>query len=89
MYKIIPMLMLFGLCSCNKWSEEDKTAWKQACTENASQWAATETGAKTYCDCILGKMEQKYPDINDALAHTAEMATDTSLMNCRDGIPMK
>lgn len=86
---LIAITFLFTLCSCNKWSEEDKDAWNQACTENASHWAATPEGAKTYCDCILEKMEKKYPDINDALAHTAEMATDTTYLNCRNGIQLK
>lgn len=89
MYKILPIVLLFTVCSCNKWSEEDKDAWKQACTENAAQWAATPEGAKTYCDCVLEKLEKKYPDVNDALAHTAELATDTAMLHCRDDIKLK
>ncbi len=89
MRQIIAIILILSASSCNKWSEEDKDAWKQACNENAVQWAATKEGAKTYCDCVLERMEKKYPDINDALAHTAEMATDTTYLNCRNGIKLK
>ncbi len=89
MHKIIPLVLLLGICSCKTWNEDDKDAWKQACTENASKWAASDADAKTYCDCVLDKMIKKYPNENDALEHIGELATDTSLTNCKKGIKRK
>lgn len=89
MHKILPILFLLGLCSCNTWSDEGKDSWKQACNENAVQWAASKEDAQTYCNCALDKMMQKYPNINDALEHVNELATDTSFVACRHAVKVK
>ncbi len=76
--------MLLSLASCkNTWNEDDKGAWREACTENAMHWAGSEAQAKTYCDCVLDKIMIKYPNENDALEHVGELATDSSVQGCR------
>lgn len=89
MYKIIPLLLLITMVSCKTWDEADQDAWKQACMENAEKWTTDKQNAQTYCDCVLQKMMQKYPDVNAALGHVDELATDTALRNCRAGISVK
>ncbi len=79
---LLVLLPLLGACK-NTWNEDDKQAWQQACTENAIKWAGSEAKAKTYCDCVLGKMMQKYPNENDALEHMNDLATDTSIQSCK------
>ncbi len=84
MRKFVPALLLLMLASCkNTWNEDDKDAWRQACTENAMHWAGNEQQAKTYCDCVLEKIMQKYPNENDALEHVGDLATDSSVQSCR------
>ena len=80
----MPFVLLVTLFACkNTWNEEDKDAWQEACRENAIRWAGSDAKAKTYCDCVLQKMIQKYPNENDALEHIAELASDTALKSCR------
>ena len=81
---VLYIIILTSVSSCaNTWNEDDKDAWKQACKETAMHWAGSEGKAKTYCDCVLGQMIKKYPNENDALEHINELATDTSLSNCK------
>jgi hypothetical protein len=84
MKKLLPFMLLLLLGACkNTWNEDDKAAWREACTENAMKWAGSDEKAKTYCDCVLQKMMLKYPNENDALEHMGELATDTSIQNCK------
>jgi hypothetical protein len=73
--------------SCNLgWSDETKDAFYQACTERAIRWTGTKEVAKTYCDCVYGKMVKKYPNEEDMLEHIDILAKDTDLINCKDEI---
>lgn len=89
--KIVPATLLLALSftSCKSWDEPDQQAWKQACMENATKWAADEANAKTYCDCVLEKMMKKYPNVNDALEHVQELSTDTAFYYCKLGVKVK
>jgi hypothetical protein len=81
---IIPVILL---ASCkNTWNQDDKDSFYQACTDEAVKWAGSPEKAKTYCDCVLGKMMTKYPHEDDALEHIAELAKDTALINCREQV---
>lgn len=88
-YKILPIVCVLAMASCKTWDESDQQAWRQACMENAGKWAADEQNAKTYCECVLDKMMKKYPDVNQALEHVNDLATDTSFYNCRKEIKLK
>ncbi len=78
------LLVSVGSVSCkNTWSQEDKDAFYQACTEEAKTWAGSDSVAKSYCDCVLGKMVQKYPNEQDALEHLDVLAKDTGLIGCK------
>lgn len=78
------MCLAFVAVSCrNTWSQEDKDAFYQACTDDAKTWAGSAGNVKTYCDCVFAKMEKKFPNENDALDHIDELTKDTSLLNCR------
>ena len=84
MLLIIPVILLV---SCkNTWNQDDKDSFYQACTDEAIKWAGSPEKAKTYCDCVLGKMMTKYPHEDDALEHIDELAKDTALINCREQV---
>jgi len=91
--KAIFALLLLAIVSpsCKeKWNEEDKKAFYQACTETArNDWAKTDDIAKIYCDCVFNKMYQKYPHEEDALEHIDILAKDTDLIKCKDEIMNK
>ena len=83
------MLLSGSVTSCNTWSEDTKQTWQQACTDNAVTWAASKDDAVTYCNCVMEKMIAKYPDVNDALGHVPELATDTAFYACRQQVKLK
>ena len=91
--KAISALFLLAILSTScreKWNEEDKQAFYQACTEEAKKsWAPTDQIAKTYCDCVFDKMYKKYPHEEDALEHIDILAKDTDLIKCKEEIMKK
>jgi hypothetical protein len=86
MKKIFPfLLLLILLASCkSSWNDEDKDAFYQACTDEAIHWAGTQERAKTYCDCVFGKMIKKYPNEEDALEHIDSLGKDPDLIRCKE-----
>jgi hypothetical protein len=88
MKKICFYILAIILCnSCkNTWSQEDKDAFYQACTEEAQKTGDTPEKAKAYCDCVFGKMEKKYPNEEDALEHIDILAKDTELIKCKEEV---
>jgi hypothetical protein len=90
MKKIAAILLIVLLGSCkNTWDSDDKDAWRQACMENATKWAGSDDKAKTYCDCVLQKMMEKYPHENDALEHIDELTKDSSVQSCKTEVMKK
>ena len=89
MKKLLPLLLLLIILttSCREtWSSETKDSFYQACTDEAGKWSGTPERAKTYCDCVLGKMMAKYPHEEDALEHIDSLAKDPGLINCKEEI---
>lgn len=82
------VLLLMGLLgSCTDfWSGSTKRRFHEACTEEAIKWAGSTQRADSYCECVLQKMMQKYPNEEDAFAHMGELAQDTDLISCREVI---
>lgn len=44
---------------------------------------ATPKQASTYCDCVLDKIIERYPNLNDALDNTATLAADSAFYACK------
>lgn len=80
------LVSIFFLSCKNSWNEEDKEAFYYACTEQAITWAGTQEIAKTYCDCLFTKMNQRYASESEILEHMAELAKDTGLINCKEEV---
>jgi hypothetical protein len=83
-------LLVLVVCFANSckstWSQEDKDAFYEACTEEAIKTGDTPEKAKAYCDCVFGKMEAKYPNEEDALGHIDVLAKDTDLIKCKEEV---
>jgi hypothetical protein len=84
-FLLLPVVIFASSCKTT-WSDEDKGAFYQACTEEAIKWAGTQNKAKSYCDCVFGKMARKFPNEEDALEHIDSLSKDTDLINCKDEI---
>lgn len=85
------LLLMVAFSSCREtWTIGGKNSFYQACTETArSDWAQSDSVAKTYCDCVFEKMKQKYPHEEDALEHIDVLAKDTDLVKCKQEIMKK
>jgi hypothetical protein len=65
MKSALVFLLLFCVFSCKrKWTQDDKAQFLGGCLRTATTNLG-EQGAKTYCNCLLGKMMEKYPNAND------------------------
>lgn len=81
------IILLLAISSCkNTWTQEDKDAFYQVCTEDANKWTISPEQSKTYCDCVFGHVERKYPHVADALEHMDSLAKDPDLLRCQDDI---
>ena len=66
MKKIMALLFVVTCFSCKrKWSENDKSEFLGGCLKAAIRDMGEEK-AKPYCNCLLKKIVDKYPNANDA-----------------------
>lgn len=86
MKKLLLIALLLSFASCKGWNEDEQQSWHTACMEQARTWAPTDADAKTYCDCVMQKLQSRYPDLNEALKNVEQIAADTLFVNCRSGI---
>jgi hypothetical protein len=56
--------------------------FKQSCLEEAT-WTTNSQQANKYCDCVLERMMDKYPQFSDAMEHIQEITTDSSIQACK------
>jgi hypothetical protein len=87
MKKLLPLFVLLTcgvlFFSCKStWTQDDKDAFYEACMEDASPSYGPER-ARTYCDCVIGKIMVKYPYIGDALEHINELSADPEIRSCK------
>lgn len=78
---ITPLFLL--LSSCSGWSEDSKRDFITSCKETTLSEGKDEAQAKSICDCRLEKIMKKYPDVEAALEHMNEIATDKEIMACQ------
>ena len=82
---VVLVVLLVNGCK-DTWSQEDKDAFYQACTEEAVKAGDTPEKAKAYCDCVFSKMVAKYPNEGDALEHITQLGQDTDLIKCKEEV---
>ncbi|MGH2756450.1 MAG: hypothetical protein ACRDI3_01535 [Actinomycetota bacterium] len=60
MKRALLMVLLLGSCGGEaQWPEAERVAFIENCER-------TSGGRTDYCACLLEKVEERYPDINDA-----------------------
>ena len=89
MKRYVPALLLLIVMTTackNTWDQEDKDLFYQACMEDANTWAGSQEKAKTYCNCVLDKVMQKFPNEGDALDHMDSVINDPDIRSCKKEI---
>ncbi len=80
----VVLLIIIFLPSCSRtWNQSDKDAFKEACMDDAKTWVNDPSKARTYCDCVMIKLIDKYPDVNDALDNIEVLSRDPDIQTCR------
>ncbi len=85
MKKYLPLLLLIVVvASCRStWNEADDNTFNKACLDDANTWAGSHEKAGIYCNCVIAKVKQRYPDENDAMNHIKELTTDSTSLSCK------
>jgi len=66
MRRIIFFLLMISCFSCKrKWTEKDKSEFLAGCLKNAVKNIG-EQKAKPYCNCLLQRVIERYPNARDA-----------------------
>lgn len=82
---MLAALLFLPLLSCkNTWDDDDKNMFYQSCIDAAKGDGNSEAKAKPYCDCLMEKMMEKYPNESDALDHMDSVITDPAMQQCKD-----
>lgn len=62
LFAILALALGAALTSCHRgWTEQDKATFVSGCVNGAVK-DMDSTKAKQYCQCMLQKMEERYPD---------------------------
>ncbi len=88
-YLLLLLLNVLFLSCKNSWNEPgDKTFYK-ACLDDAKTWPTSPENAITYCNCVIAKVNEKYPDKDDAMKHIGILYNDKDLQACKDSLMKK
>ena len=66
------------------WPQKDKDDFLTSCISEAVKASDNRPLSETYCECMLSKMEMKYPDVNKAATLTDDEIQQV-MMEYRDG----
>jgi len=82
---IIPLILLPALCllfSCkNAWTQEDKDSFTGGCINGARKDMSMEK-AQAYCDCMLQKLQKRFPDAGDMKYVKSDTAVYSMARDC-------
>lgn len=56
-------IIFFSSCQ-HSWTQKDKDEFINSCTNSAAK-SMTETKARSYCSCMLQKVQKRYPNPGD------------------------
>lgn len=79
----LSLFLAVVLVSCKDWIREDKEAFMEACMDDAQTWVNDPDKAKLYCECVLIKVMERYPNVNDALDNIETLSNDPVIRDCR------
>jgi hypothetical protein len=81
------LLVLTGFVSCRStWNQTKEQTFYNACLDDAKTWAASPEQAVTYCNCVISKIKQKYPNEQDALKQIDSLVLDKDLQACKESL---
>ena len=91
MKKYLFLFLLFSTAmSCKSaWNQSEDDTFRKACIDDAKTWAGSAENAGIYCDCVIAKVKQKYPDKNEAMKNISTLSTDKDFQTCRDSLVKK
>jgi hypothetical protein len=70
--------------SAGGWPESEKTSFITSCVREAMKNGNSRQVSTSYCQCMLEKLEAKYPDINEA-AQLSEIELEQVMTRYKDG----
>ena len=73
--------MLFASCN-NPWTGKDKEEFYGGCVKGALK-DMTEDKAKSYCNCMLEKVQKRYPNVSALKYIRADTALYSIANECR------
>jgi len=85
MKKLLPLLsivLLFASCRTT-WNQDEKDAFYEACMDDANTWSGDPAKSKQYCECVMIKVMDRYPDVNDALDNVEMISRDPEIQTCK------
>ncbi len=81
--KLIAFLLVLFLFSCNRpWTENDKQNFMGGCMNGALK-DMDQAKAKEYCNCMLEKVQKRYPSVSDVQYMKKDTAIYTMGRECR------
>jgi len=87
---ILVFLLVITISSCsNAWNEGSNKTFHKACIDEARTWSGSAANAEVYCNCLIVKVKEKYPNEDDAIKNIGSLSTDKDLQICKDSLTMK
>ncbi len=81
---LVILAVSLSLYSCQgRWTQSDKDSFYNACVDDTKKWVDDPGKVKTYCDCVMIKVLEKYPDVNDAIDNVETISRDPEIQQCR------
>ena len=78
-------LLIIVLSSCrNAWNEDGDKTFHKACLDEAKVWSNSPANAETYCNCVIVKVKEKYPDEDEAMKNIGTLYADKDLQACKE-----
>jgi hypothetical protein len=56
-------LEITNACALKGWSDDEKKVFMNSCAETRQTMGDNKEQAATYCDCMMQKIQEKYPDV--------------------------
>jgi hypothetical protein len=85
MKKLFIILAVVVSCSScqSAWNQSDKDAFYEACIDDANTWSGDPAKSKQYCECVMVKVLERYPNVNYALENIETLSRDPEIKKCR------
>jgi hypothetical protein len=77
------LLILFSLGSCKRpWTQKDRDDFTGGCMNGALK-EMEQAKARSYCNCMLEKVQRRYPDAGDMKYIKTDTAMYSMAIECR------